>query len=175
MRHALLRNILLAGPAVLAYAFVVPLAARAADRRCQLSWPLPEWTWIPGLLLIAAGAVLALWTVWLFGTIGAGTPNPLAPPRHLVARGPYRVSRNPMMLGGWVAGFGLALALGSPSLVGALATIVVAGCLYVRYIEEPRLRQRFGIVYSEYAARVPRWFGCPIRGACGLSHHSQNG
>jgi len=53
--------------------------------------------------------------------------------------------------------------------------IVVAGGLYVRYIEEPRLRERFGAAYAEYAARVPRWLGCGFREACGLSHHSQNG
>lgn len=171
----LLRNLLFTTPATLAYLVLAPLAALALDRRLGLVWPLPGWSRFAGPALILAGLIPALWSVWVFATLGAGTPNPLKPPRHLVVAGPYRFSRNPMMLGGWVAGFGLAVVLGSVSLVAAYGVIVAAGCLYVRYIEEPRLRARFGTVYTEYAARVPRWWGCGLGEACGPSHHPQDG
>ena len=100
---------------------------------------------------------LALWSASLFAAMGEGTPNPLAPPVRLVIQGPYRYSRNPMMLGGWLAGLGLALALRSVSLLVAYGVIVVAGCCYVRRIEEPRLLLRFGQAYRNYMSHVPRW------------------
>lgn len=175
MRHPLRHNILLAAPALLVYALLLPLAAKPLDHHLRLGWPLPGWCGLAGLVLVLVGAALAMWSVWLLFTRGDGTPNPLAPPQKLVSQGPYRHSRNPMMLGGWVAGLGLAVVLRSPSLLAAYAVIVVAGCLYVRYIEEPRLHRRFGAAYAEYVLRVPRWVGCGFGEARGLSHHTQDG
>lgn len=66
-----------------------------------------------------------------------------------------------MMLGGWPAGFGLALAFRSPSLAVAIGLIAAAGAAYVRRIEEPRLRQRFGPDYDRYRRQTARWIGRP--------------
>ena len=65
-----------------------------------------------------------------------------------------------MMLGGWCAGLGLALALRSPGLVAGCAVVIVAGCAYVRWIEEPRLLRRFGPAYRRYMDSAPRWIPC---------------
>ena len=88
-----------------------------------------------------------------------GTPNPITPPRLLVRQGPYRWSRNPMMLAGWTAGIGLGLVFRSPVYIGFCLMLVCAGSVYVWKFEEPRLRARFGEAYDEYRRTTPRWLG----------------
>jgi protein-S-isoprenylcysteine O-methyltransferase Ste14 len=171
INNLLARNLIAAGPAVLLYTVVVPAAARLADRHFRLTWPLPSWTCWVGAAIIPLGALLAFWPVWLLAATGRGTPNPLAPPVKMVAQGPCRYSRNPMMLGGWIAGLGLAMVLGSPSLLAACALVAVAGSLYVPLIEEPRRLERFGPACRAYMRVVPRW----VRVCHGLPHHAQNG
>ena len=51
---------------------------------------------ILGAILILCGTSLAVWTIFLFKTIGQGTPNPKLPPKVFVVAGPYQFSRNPM-------------------------------------------------------------------------------
>ena len=50
-----------------------------------------------GVGSLAAGLLLAGWTLRLFATVGQGTPAPWDPPQKLVVRGPYRHVRNPMI------------------------------------------------------------------------------
>jgi len=45
--------------------------------------------WV-AVAVIAAGAALYLWCVWLFAAVGRGTPGPWDAPRSVVAVGPYR-------------------------------------------------------------------------------------
>ncbi|MCP5116380.1 MAG: isoprenylcysteine carboxylmethyltransferase family protein [bacterium] len=158
MTLSVARSFFWAAPATLAYLVGAPLLALHFDSHLQLSWRLPEVASWLALLLIPLGAVQALWCVLLFATDGRGTPNPVVPPRQLVVRGPYRFSRNPMMLGGWLVGLGLALALRSTALLAMWLLIVAAGITYVRYYEEPRLLERFGDAYRSYCRAVSRWF-----------------
>jgi len=46
--------------------------------------------------VIAAGAGLYLWCLWVFATVGRATPGPWDAPRRVVAVGPYRWVRNPI-------------------------------------------------------------------------------
>ena len=157
MTRPIIRSLVWATPAVLSYLGVAPLLACAVDRHFGFNWPLPVWIWRLAPTLTLAGSAIVLWAAWLFSTRGQGTPNPLSPPQNLVLDGPYRYTRNPIMLGGWLAGFSLALFLRSPSLLVAYFLIVVTGYIYVRAIEEPRLLDRFGDSYREYMRSVPRW------------------
>jgi protein-S-isoprenylcysteine O-methyltransferase Ste14 len=52
-----------------------------------------------GLLPLTLGVAFYLWCAWDFASTGRGTPAPIDPPRILVARGLYRVVRNPMYVG----------------------------------------------------------------------------
>ena len=61
------------------------------------------------------------------------------------------------MLGGWLFGAGLGLLLRSASLVVLVGIIVLAGMVYVRWIEEPGMLARFGEAWKQYAGRTPRW------------------
>lgn len=151
------QSLALAAPAVLAYTLLLPVLARLVDRRLEAAWPLPEALSLLAIPLLLLGLALALGSASLLTLRGHGTPNPIQPPRRLVVRGVYHWSRNPMMIGAWAFGAGLALALRSPSLLVIYAGIVVIGIVYVRKVEEPQMLKRFGSEYRSYAARVPRW------------------
>ena len=56
--------------------------------------PRPE-AW-PAITLIIAGVALYGACLWVFATVGRGTPGPWDAPRHFVATGPYRWVRNPI-------------------------------------------------------------------------------
>jgi protein-S-isoprenylcysteine O-methyltransferase Ste14 len=122
----------------------------------------------PVLLVIGAcialpGMGLVMWTIFLFRTLGRGTPNPKLPPKELVTSGPYQYTRNPMALGGFYFLLGEAAIYASPSLLGI--SILFAIILYCNavWIEEPELQRRFGAPYSEYLRRVPRFLPNPFR------------
>lgn len=72
--------------------------------------------------------------------------------------GPYRVVRNPMALAGLTQGLGIAIALGSWTLVvyAVLGGLVWQIC--IRPVEESDLLQRFPDEYPGYQSRVRCWF-----------------
>jgi protein-S-isoprenylcysteine O-methyltransferase Ste14 len=112
---------------------------------------------VVGMIPIVLGLGLLFWCVRDFITHGRGTPNPLEPPRFLVARGPYRVVRNPMYLSMGLVLAGEALWLGSFALLGYLAAIMAMLHAFVVIYEEPALERLFDGAYEDYRDRVPRW------------------
>jgi len=69
-----------------------------------------------GCGLMFAGIVTVAYCSGLFWRIGAGTPVPVEPPKHMVITGLYRYSRNPM----YVAQAAILLGLPNPTLPVAL-------------------------------------------------------
>jgi protein-S-isoprenylcysteine O-methyltransferase Ste14 len=114
-------------------------------------------TAVLGALLVAAGLFLVVWTIRLFVVVGRGTLAPWDPTAALVARGPYRYVRNPMITGVATILAGQALFFRSWGIAIELAVFVLVNALYFPFVEEPGLRRRFGTEYEEYCARVPRW------------------
>jgi protein-S-isoprenylcysteine O-methyltransferase Ste14 len=110
-----------------------------------------------GILVTAAGAVLAVSCVLTFAFVGKGTPAPFDPPRRLVVRGPYRFVRNPMYLGAALAMTGAAIYYQSVALIVYVVVFLIATHLFVVAYEEPTLRRTFGKDYEAYRARVGRW------------------
>ena len=110
-----------------------------------------------GMLVVAGGALLALWCVLTFAFVGRGTPAPFDAPRELVTQGPYRFVRNPMYIGASLALLGAALYYQSPPLAAYLAAFVLVGHLFVRFYEEPTLRKAFGEAYETYCQQANRW------------------
>ena len=131
------------------------LLVRPLDRCIPLV--LPEWSQGAGLVLMALGGALALVCVTNLVWRGGGPPAPFDPPRRFVARGPSRVVRNPMYIGGFAVLAGYGLVLFSPAIV--CLSLVMAGCahLFVVWYEEPTLERRFGEDYRVYRRTVRRW------------------
>ena len=110
-----------------------------------------------GLVLLAFGLGLGVWTGRLFVRIGKGTPAPWDPPARLVVDGPYRHVRNPMISGVLMMLAAEALLLGSWPIAGWLLVFFAGNVIYFPLVEERGLRQRFGAAYDRYAENVPRW------------------
>jgi protein-S-isoprenylcysteine O-methyltransferase Ste14 len=111
-----------------------------------------------GFVIGAVGAVLALWCIFTFASLGKGTPAPFDPPRQLVIRGPYHFVRNPMYIGAGLALAGAALVYQSLPLLGYTVVFFLIAHLFVLWYEEPTLRRTFGQEYDAYTERVRRWW-----------------
>jgi protein-S-isoprenylcysteine O-methyltransferase Ste14 len=110
-----------------------------------------------GAVLIVAGFALWAWTVRLFARVGKGTLAPWDPTERLVAEGPYRVVRNPMISAVFAVLLGEAALFGSTGLlIWAGGFFLVNHAFFLLY-EEPALERRFGESYLEYKRTVPRW------------------
>lgn len=110
-----------------------------------------------GAALIICGLAVFVWCNRDFLTKGRGTPNPLDPPKFLVARGPYRWVRNPMYVCATLILFGESLILRSPRLLLYALVVLLGFHLVLVLYEEPSLRRRFGAPYEQYCRETPRW------------------
>lgn len=142
---------------------LIYLGAIAASIVLGLFYPLP---WIGGLLadlLFAIGwlvllAVVALWFSAIRTMIRAKTTlNPNGTPEHLITRGPFSISRNPIYLANTLLLIGVGLVGGMAwFLLLAFAAAFATSRLAIRR-EEKTLADRFGKRYRDYAKRVRRW------------------
>lgn len=110
-----------------------------------------------GAVVFALGFALFVWCVSLFARVGEGTLAPWDPTQKIVAVGPYRHVRNPMITGVATMLLGEALYFGSVAIGVWLLIFVTISHLYFISSEEPGLEQRFGESYRIYKANVPRW------------------
>jgi len=139
---------------------VVPRWLLAAFRDADTRWPpsaLGGAGRALGGVLLAAGLALFVWCVSLFVRVGRGTLAPWDPTTRLVAVGPYRFVRNPMITSVCTMLAAQALLAGSRVLAGWFAFVLVLNHLHFLLVEEPGLERRFGAPYHEYKRRVPRW------------------
>jgi len=110
-----------------------------------------------GVALLMMGLGLFSWCVTLFARVGRGTLAPWDPTRSLVAVGPYRYVRNPMISGVAAILWGEALLWGSIALGLWACGFVAINHAYFILFEEPALERRFGEPYRIYKSSVPRW------------------
>lgn len=111
------------------------------------------WT---GFALMMVGIALLIVSLGLFRAHGEN-PEPWTPSQAIIARGPYRHSRNPMYLAMVMAQTGYAL---WDSSMGTLLFVPFAFIAIDRAViakEESYLRARFGKVYEDYCRQVRRW------------------
>jgi protein-S-isoprenylcysteine O-methyltransferase Ste14 len=126
-----------------------------------------------GAVLIAAGLAFWLWTVRLLARVGKGTLAPWDPTRRLVAVGPYRHVRNPMISSVLAVLAGEAALFGSPRLLIWCAAFFAINHAFFLLYEEPAMERRFGEEYRAYAREVPRWL--PRRSQARTSPASRSG
>jgi protein-S-isoprenylcysteine O-methyltransferase Ste14 len=145
---------------------VVPRWLLTAWAGPDTRWASGALAWLPrtaGVALFLVGFALFAWCVALFARVGRGTLAPWDPTRALVAVGPYRYVRNPMISGVAAMLAGQALCWGSWLVAAWAALFVLVNHVYFVAVEEPGLAQRFGDGYRAYRARVPRWLPRPPR------------
>ena len=129
-----------------------------------LSWVPSAAVAVLSVILIIPGLALSVWSIVHMKRVGEGNPfdaynHEVAPrTKHLMTDGPYRFSRNPMLLGVYIFDIGVLLWLEScwPLLVVAVEVIALTIQLHA---EEARLERDFGEEYVEYKKTVPRYFG----------------
>ena len=140
---------------------VVPrwlLTSRAAlDTRWPAGSPAETIGRLAGGALFLLGFALFAWCVSLFARVGKGTLAPWDPTRRLVAVGPYRHVRNPMISGVLTMLAGEALYTGSRRVATWAAIFFGINHAYFLLLEEPGLVARFGADYEAYRRKVPRW------------------
>ncbi len=129
------------------------------------SYYLDQWLRLPnfnyglinsvvGLIFMGVGWFFANWTIKVQFTIGRGTPIPLVATQKLLTNGPYAYCRNPMAFGTDLFYIGLAIWLGSVPAVVLGLIYPVGIVIYIKFIEEKELENRFGFEYLEYKKRT---------------------
>jgi protein-S-isoprenylcysteine O-methyltransferase Ste14 len=125
---------------------------------------IPAWLQIPGAVLLGAGAFAILLCGASLSTRGIlEQRGDRLTPRSLETSGLFRYSRNPMSLGVVAFFAGLGLFRLSPFVLIFSVLLFLFLHLWVLYVEEPRLRNRFGQVYVEYERHTNRWLPTPQR------------
>ncbi len=118
---------------------------------------LPDGIQIAGLVILACGILLGVSLALTF-LIRHTTLNPFADPSIFVAKGPYRLSRNPMYVSLIITYAGGTLLLGS---AWPLLTLIMPVAILDRVVipfEESQMADAFGESYRTYRAKVRRWF-----------------
>ena len=129
----------------------------------------PEWVWfwrlsgswtrygqLIGFVLICLGFLAAFGTMAWFGIGKAFGLNVSG----LTNQGPYKISRNPQILGGYLLVIGTAIQWLSLYSLGWVLLYAIIGHWMI-LTEEEHLLQVFGEEYERYCAEVPRYLIVP--------------
>ena len=106
-------------------------------------------------VLTVAGLGLSVWSIVYMKIVGKGNPmdafNHEIAPRtsELMTEGPYKICRNPMLLGAFIYYLGIVIALHSWKVAAIFAAYIIIMMVQVSR-EEKRLEQDFGDAYREY-------------------------
>lgn len=122
----------------------------------------PEWAWdwlpngtwnrLVALFLVVSGMVLAFGTMVWFG-IGRAFGLRV---KGLIRAGPYRLSRNPQMVGGWLMVLGVFFYRPSAYGAGWIMIWALIGHWMIT-TEEAHLRRIFGEEFDRYCREIPRY------------------
>jgi protein-S-isoprenylcysteine O-methyltransferase Ste14 len=111
---------------------------------------------VVGVIVILLGLVPLVAAFAAFTRAG-GTPSPTAPTEHLVVSGFNRYVRNPMYIGVLLIILGQALLFGDLALLWYGVAFWLVTAAFVRFYEEPTLREQYGSEYDTYRRAVPAW------------------
>jgi len=115
-----------------------------------------NWPRYLGILLMADG----LFVVWLAMRQFRQASTPVdtsATVKHIVTRGIYRYTRNPIYLGMFTIYLGLSLDMNNAWLLGGIGLLLPVMMIGVVLREERYLENLFQDEYREYRSRVRRW------------------
>lgn len=118
---------------------------------------------IVSLILAVCGLALSIYSMVYMRIVGKGNPfdaygHEVAPrTKHLMTSGPYRLCRNPMLVGIYIYDAGVLVWLWSFTPLLVFLAEVILLTQQVRS-EEKRLTQDFGQEYLDYKKQVGRYF-----------------
>ena len=133
--------------------------APIVDRAIGIRMPIPLVLRLPvGIILLMIGVPMVVWTILRFLRI-KGSPIPFNPPPALVVNGLYRIVRNPMHAGWTVSLIGVAVLMQSFTLLAIfLPLFIIVHIVYLKFVEEKELENKFGQAYIDYKKKVPMFF-----------------
>ena len=134
-----------------------PLAISRLGRRHGWRNGRPGPANLLGLVPLAAGAAVVTWAIVSHYDTAPDEWRVTVVPEYLVSGGAYRVTRNPMYVGGTMMQLGWGLLLGSGPVLAAGAIFVTGMDRVGIPFEERLLHKRFGASYDAYREQVPRW------------------
>lgn len=114
---------------------------------------LGSWYVYLGFGLLILGFVVAFGTMYWFGmrrAFGIQTYG-------LIRTGPYRFSRNPQIVGGYLLVIGVSLQWPSLYSLGWIMLYGIIGHMMI-VTEEEYLKEQYGEAYDQYCEVVPRYF-----------------
>ena len=124
---------------------------------------------IPGIFLAVCGLALSIYSIAYMRIVGKGNPfdaygHEVAPrTKHLMTNGPYRLCRNPMLVGIYIYDAGVLVWLWSA--LPLLVVMAEVALLTLQVLsEEKRLEKDFGQDYLDYKKRVGRFMPHPSKG-----------
>lgn len=116
------------------------------------------------VIFAIVGIIYVLWSNAALFFIGKGGPTDglgiaISPrTKHLVIKGPYRYTRNPMVFGALCCYIAWGLFLNSLIVVILVVLLIPAIIFYLKKTEEKRLLRDFGEQFIEYRKKVPIFF-----------------
>ncbi len=122
--------------------------------------PFPALRSVLSIGLFIVGLSIGVWSNIVQNLRGKGGPVQFAnvqispKTQNLVVTGPYRYTRNPMLLGACMFYFAIATYLNSIIAVLLVTLFMIFMLIFVKFSEEPRLRKDFGSEYEEYHRKV---------------------
>jgi protein-S-isoprenylcysteine O-methyltransferase Ste14 len=111
-----------------------------------------------GVVCIISGLVLAFITMFWFGLRRAFGLEV----NELIQAGPYRVTRNPQIVGGFLLVVGSAVLWPSWYAIGWVILYLAISHLMIT-TEEEHLHQVYGEAYRQFCQQTPRYLGFPRR------------
>jgi protein-S-isoprenylcysteine O-methyltransferase Ste14 len=121
---------------------------------------MDAWVMMAGLLVALGGQALRLAVIG-YAYVKRGGKNREVYANHLVTRGFYAHTRNPMYVGNFLIVLGLGLLHGSAWVYGLVAAFFAWVYLAIVSAEETYLQQKFGAGFQHYAETVNRFLPNP--------------
>lgn len=155
-RFVSLLKSLLHNTGVVIVGFGFALLGKGLDAICGIAPFHNVFTTTVACVLLIIGFLLRVWATFHFYEQYMRVIS-LVPQNALIITGPYRISRNPLYLGGNVFIFlGAVLFLGSPSGIVLNGLNVLLVDFMIRR-EEKQLERAFGEEWVRYKSQVRRW------------------
>jgi protein-S-isoprenylcysteine O-methyltransferase Ste14 len=165
MKVKLLRYILGFAVGFTIFAVIIPTGiyylSLAIDNLLEIErFGTPAVRFILAAPFIVVGILFVIWSNINLVIRGRGGPadgfGVAVSPRteRLVVAGPYRYTRNPMVLGAHLSYIAIALFMGSLGGLLILAVLIILSIIYLKIVEEARLVADFGEEYEEYRREV---------------------